>query len=44
VPAYTNDGGHLNAVGATYGAAGFVESIATALRSRSGSQGPQAGQ
>jgi len=31
VPAYTNDGGHLNAVGATYGAAGFVESIAAAL-------------
>ena len=44
VPAYTNDGGHLNAVGATYGAAGFVESIAAALRSRGGSQGPQAGQ
>lgn len=34
VPAYTNDGGHLNAVGATYGAAGFVQSVAAALRAR----------
>jgi len=36
VPAYTDDGGHLNAVGATYGAAGFVESIANALQARAG--------
>jgi hypothetical protein len=34
VPAYTDDGGHLNAVGATYGAAGFVDSIAKALSVR----------
>lgn len=44
VPAYTNDGGHLNTVGATYGAAGFVESIAAALRNRRGATGPQVGQ
>jgi hypothetical protein len=34
VPAYTDDGGHLNAVGATYGAAGFVQSVAAALALR----------
>jgi len=33
VPAYTNDGGHLNEVGRSYAAAAFVRSIATALRS-----------
>ena len=32
VPAYTDDGGHLNAVGRTYVAAEFVTSIAEALR------------
>lgn len=32
VPAYTDDGGHLNAVGRTYAAAEFVRSIADALR------------
>lgn len=34
VPAFTNDGGHLNAVGATYGAAGLVQSVAAALATR----------
>ena len=33
VPAYTNDGGHLNEVGRTYAAAALVQSIAAALRS-----------
>lgn len=33
VPAYTDDGGHLNPVGRTYAAAAFVQSIAEALRS-----------
>ena len=32
VPAYTDDGGHLNAVGRTHAAAEFVRSIANALR------------
>jgi hypothetical protein len=32
VPAYTDDGGHLNAVGRTHAAAGLVRSIANALR------------
>ena len=32
VPAYTDDGGHLNPVGRTYAAAAFVQSIAEALR------------
>lgn len=35
VPAYTNDGGHLNKVGASYAAAQFVSSIAGALPNRS---------
>jgi hypothetical protein len=34
VPAYTDDGGHLNAVGRTHAAAEFVRSIADALRAR----------
>jgi hypothetical protein len=34
VPAYTDDGGHLNAVGRTHAAAGLVRSIANALRTR----------
>ena len=34
VPAYTDDGGHLNALGAPYVAADFVHSIAGALRAR----------
>lgn len=34
VPAFTNDGGHLNAVGAPYGAAGLVQSVAAALAVR----------
>ena len=34
VPAYTDDGGHLNAVGRTHAAAEFVRSIANALRAR----------
>ena len=34
VPAYTDDGGHLNAVGRTHAAAEFVRSIAEALRIR----------
>jgi len=34
VPAYTDDGGHLNAVGRTHAAAEFVSSIADALRTR----------
>jgi len=33
VPAFTNDGGHLNEVGRTYAAAALVQSIAAALRS-----------
>ncbi len=33
VPAYTDDGGHLNPVGRTYAAAALVQSIAEALRS-----------
>jgi len=32
VPAYTDDGGHLNSVGRTYAAAGLVSSLAVALR------------
>ncbi len=32
VPAYTNDGGHLNEVGRTHVAAAFVQSIAEGLR------------
>ena len=32
VPAYTDDGGHLNRVGRTYAAAEFVRSIAAAIR------------
>jgi len=34
VPAYTDDGGHLNAVGASYAAAQLVHSVAGALPSR----------
>jgi len=34
VPAYTDDGGHLNAVGRTHVAAAFVHAIAEALRHR----------
>jgi len=34
VPAYTDDGGHLNAVGRTYAAAAFVHAIAVALAPR----------
>ena len=36
VPAYTDDGGHLNALGAPYVAADFVHGIASALRARAG--------
>jgi hypothetical protein len=32
VPAYTDDGGHLNGVGRTYAAAALIQSIAGALR------------
>jgi lysophospholipase L1-like esterase len=34
VPAYTDDGGHLNAVGRVHVAAAFVRAIAAAVRSR----------
>ena len=40
VPAYTNDGGHLNAVGRTYAAAAFVNAIAAALALRAEREGP----
>ena len=36
VPAFSNDGGHLNAVGRTYAAAALVDSLANALRATSG--------
>ena len=38
VPAYTDDGGHLNEIGRSYAAAEFVQTIARALR-RSGGSG-----
>jgi hypothetical protein len=38
VPAYTDDGGHLNAVGRTHAAAEFVRSIAGALRASDSSR------
>lgn len=38
-PAYTDDGGHLNAVGRTHVAAAFVHAIADALRGRAGRTG-----
>ena len=38
VPAYTDDGGHLNAVGRTHAAAEFVRSIADALRASDSSR------
>lgn len=34
VPAYTDDGGHLNAVGRSHAAAEFISSIAAAVRDR----------
>ena len=40
VPAYTDDGGHLNAVGRTYAAAAFVHAIAEALARRAERAGP----
>jgi hypothetical protein len=42
VPIYTDDGGHLNAVGRTYVAAEFVSSIAAAVRVRHATTGPSA--
>jgi hypothetical protein len=43
VPAYTHDGGHLNAVGASYAAADLVHSITTALDAKTASGAPQGG-
>jgi hypothetical protein len=42
VPAYTDDGGHLNVVGRAYAAAAFVHAIAEALARRTEREGTSA--
>ena len=39
VPAYTDDGGHLDTVGRSYAAAAMVHSIAVAVRARHATTG-----